>query len=511
MIRVMLADDEPMALEDTLAMMDWQTAGFTIVGTANNGWAAWDLYKKKRPQIVIADICMPVMDGLKLSEKITQTGDDTVIFLLTSHESFQYAQTAMHLGIHRYLLKHEMTAALLTQELEKAKLWLAEKRQAALWNRQRLFLRMLAGTLPESDISQFAKPGDFALLLFVQSPPVFPPPAKPAPLPGLSMQGLAGQSLFLHPGCAFTIMEEGQLVAFFPLHSNSEQAATALATQLTQSLGELLHKIQPACHLFYETFCLTPTRPSEIFELWQTGAAYSFFDPPGPQGPALYHLGAVMADIGDEADTAALQPLLQNVQQAVLQLDREALALQLHTLFGTCSARPWSMAAWQWTVQELGKLMEQLDLHPDAALTKGQLGQERWQSIAQGERWFLKQFSRILEQRLAAAATKYSRNLTLATQYIKHHYSEDLSLDAVAGMAGISGVYLSQLFKRETGETFVEYLTKYRIEAAKPLLREKGYKIHQISKMVGFNSNQYFSQVFRKTTGMSPQDYRDKG
>ena len=71
-------------------------------------------------------------------------------------------------------------------------------------------------------------------------------------------------------------------------------------------------------------------------------------------------------------------------------------------------------------------------------------------------------------------------------------------------------IYLSRLFKKETGETFLDYLTKFRLKKACILLTQNEYRIYEIASEVGINDSGYFSQVFRKYYGMTPSEYRNK-
>lgn len=122
--------------------------------------------------------------------------------------------------------------------------------------------------------------------------------------------------------------------------------------------------------------------------------------------------------------------------------------------------------------------------------------------------WFGEQYVAAIHQALELGQDRYSRKVQQAIGYIRQHYAADLTVDYVAEALGISGVYLSQLFKKETGRTFLEYLTDYRIHIAKDLLERGDYKIYEVAAMLGYKTGQYFSHVFRKVTGVYPVDCR---
>jgi len=95
-------------------------------------------------------------------------------------------------------------------------------------------------------------------------------------------------------------------------------------------------------------------------------------------------------------------------------------------------------------------------------------------------------------------------------EYIEEHYKEDITLQTAAEHVHMNHIYLSRLFKKETGETFLDYLTKFRLKKASVLLMKNEYKIYEIALEVGITDSGYFSQVFRKYYGMTPSEYRNR-
>ena len=101
--------------------------------------------------------------------------------------------------------------------------------------------------------------------------------------------------------------------------------------------------------------------------------------------------------------------------------------------------------------------------------------------------------------------------VTKAVEYIRDHYAEtDLSIDSICAYLGVSSAYFSTVFKKETGKTFVGYVTEYRMNAAARLLTENNEKTYVIASKVGFTDPNYFSYVFKKRFGMSPSKYNSR-
>jgi two-component system response regulator YesN len=92
--------------------------------------------------------------------------------------------------------------------------------------------------------------------------------------------------------------------------------------------------------------------------------------------------------------------------------------------------------------------------------------------------------------------------------YIEKHLHEEISLDRIAAKFFLNSSYISQLFKKETGENYVNFLMRLKIEKAKKLLKDPNLKIQDISEMVCYNDAKYFGQLFKKYVGMLPSEYR---
>ena len=96
-----------------------------------------------------------------------------------------------------------------------------------------------------------------------------------------------------------------------------------------------------------------------------------------------------------------------------------------------------------------------------------------------------------------------------AQEYVKSHYGdESLSLDTICEALGVSNAYFSTVFKKETGESFISYLTDYRMDIASRLLIATNDKSYMIAKRVGYTDPNYFSYVFKRRFGVSPSKYR---
>ncbi|TXK74454.1 helix-turn-helix transcriptional regulator [Paenibacillus sp. N3.4] len=100
--------------------------------------------------------------------------------------------------------------------------------------------------------------------------------------------------------------------------------------------------------------------------------------------------------------------------------------------------------------------------------------------------------------------------MAAAKEYIRTHYSNDFGIEDIASSLRISSSYFSLLFKQHFSETFVEYVTKHRMELAKSMLLLSDKSITDIGKSVGYSERRYFTKVFQKFTGEIPSEFREK-
>ena len=99
--------------------------------------------------------------------------------------------------------------------------------------------------------------------------------------------------------------------------------------------------------------------------------------------------------------------------------------------------------------------------------------------------------------------------VSLALDFVRDHYSDaDLDLEMVCSSLGVSAAYFSTVFRKETGSTFINYLTDYRMKEALRLIDEEDEKTYIIAGKVGYADPNYFSYVFKKKYGMSPTKYK---
>ena len=159
---IILADDEQQILYGMKNGIDWESLGFSVVGTAQNGKEALELIEEHHPDLLISDIKMPFMDGLELSKTIHENYINTKIILFSGWDDFEYARTAISYGVSQYIMKpidyNEMQKLLTTMHEELEKEYAEKMNRTRLENiytesipllRQQFFTQLLTETLTE--------------------------------------------------------------------------------------------------------------------------------------------------------------------------------------------------------------------------------------------------------------------------------------------------------------------------------------------------------------------------
>lgn len=538
MYRVMIVDDEPLILAGIASLLDWKEYGCEISGKAANGQQALKLMEEQKPDIVITDIKMPGMDGIGFMKAVKERGWDDVIFiLLTNLEEFSLARQALSLGAVEYLVKMELTEEKLADSLKLAMERREMKRKAEA-----------AGTAVTVSREEAVR-GYIEKLL-----------TDGGTFSGGASSGNAGEasaqnqwegydSCLRRPVLAiisfnygyegfssdFTREDQKKVISFaeniieqmvkgYFDHSclvrrelNSlvlvmstdgiedyreqirslgekiisvvkdyfEVSVSVAVSSRKESLGEfgaLLYEAMSATnHYFYHS--LDPV----VFysEECETSARHT----------GSFHIGFLKKDLSQAValnDSGRLEEILNQVacllrehnpsrQQAVNACANLYFFLSSFFEDGEEPDFPYEVNI----MEKLGRL--------------GTLGQ-----IIQWINWFKEAVSRILERR---RDTRVDKIAEMVREYVMEHYKERITLGQAAEALNISQGYLSTAFKKQSGESFTNYVSAIKIEKAKELIASHQYMMYEVSDLLGFDTPFYFSKVFKKVTGMSPKEY----
>lgn len=510
-VTVMLVDDERLAVEDLLNITDWEAQGFEIAATAVNGRKALDKFRKLRPQVIFTDIKMPYMDGIELIEHIRREDQTVKILLLTAYKDFSYAQSAIQYGSMDYIIKSDINEASINRTLAKLREMIESEYSARLVMDQRSIADFFA-----------AEPGPDEERFLAQ--PLFTTPSRyliveqdrPLNISGDSLAeeknhlkiGRASAALELD-GADATLFLEGrlqrdQVLLGFQMKDPSQSRAHSLLHRLAGQAQQALQRQTGAGFTVYLVenemdmahFKQAYVKNMKSFHakyLLGTSKLYQFPVRLSPREEDTYIDEDRVCALVDELDEPCLRAYVEG-------LIREAAATQNYMVLYYVARNLYD--ALRRCVRELPPLAAK----PDISAAQNQ---DRWMNADEIAAWFGDKFAELLVQKRDARSSRYSRPIVEAMGIVRSRYGQsDLTVQTIAGQVHLSVGHLCALFKKETGKTVKDFITKERIAAAKRLLEGSQRKVYTISEAVGYRSSQYFSQVFYRQTGVYPADYQ---
>jgi two-component system, response regulator YesN len=525
--KIFLVEDEIVTREGIRDSVDWASAGYQFCGDAADGEMALPLIRERRPSVVITDIRMPFMDGLQLSSILRETLPEVKIIILTGHSEFKYAQQAIGLGVTEYLLKpvsaKEIVEVLrkvgrqIEQESLSSELLHTLQVQSAEYNavlREQLLLNLANGVLSSGEaIAQGHSLGmdllaPWYLLLAVRvAPDAQAGNSILSNYEAVRCLAAAVEQVTDHHGNVL-VFKRDALETVVILKGDEPGSLQQQGRDLEHSLRALLSEAVTG------SVIVNAGKPVE--RLGMVATSYR----------QLLMLGSL--DTGYASDSAALQPgwrtqLARPDTTSITRLLSSGAAADFDESFEcyiaplgeidegssavvdyACTNLLLTMAAF---VRELGgdtdKLLSELSDLERQLVTAGNLS--RACNLVRP----------VIEKVLAYRDLQTDGHHVLvarARAFIDEHYADaEISLRSVAAQVMLSPSYFSVIFAREVRETFIEYLTRVRIDRAKELLRTTSLTASEITYQIGYNNPRYFFAVFRKVAGVAPNEFRRVG
>jgi len=517
-LKVMLVDDEILAINHIKSLIAWEDYGFEIVAESTNPVKALYMLKKTSPDIVIVDIRMPVMDGLEFGRRLMLEGSQAKILLLTSYKDFEYAKQALELGVSNYLLKHETHADKLVEELGKLRKTLERQKNMNNMIKRQLIRDLLEGRKPAADKLQYFQTLDqdknnnyiFILIRLDMPYPVI------AYDNGIHTKIVSDEmweriefpekifyidTLTVGDNVWGMLLKTSALISQRQIWEKIYSVINTIQKSIKEQYGESV-TIVPS-NLFTDLNGL-PTIYKEAGRVIQ----YSIYE---GKGKVLRFHDINLYRTFNPSD---LRQGIEAVEKHLEELDTDRVLACLDDLFSRIISNYYEIEGFKTLCHELVGILNRFRVknHIDTMetlLKDGKIEVEKW-CTAQGIRqWFMDEFKKVILETQKSNIGQYSKKVQQIINYIYEHFAEDISVIDLGTRFGMSGDYLRHIFKEETGQTVLDFITFVRIEKSKKLLKSGQYKIYEIADMVGYKTAQYFSQVFRRTLGIKPFEYAE--
>lgn len=545
MYKLILVDDEQDVREGLLEQIDWQSHGFEVIATAENGREACELVEKHQPDVIVTDIQMPFMDGLQLAEWVRLHAPTAKIIILTGFDEFEYAQRAIKLHIDEYVLK-PFSAGELVDVLLKVKIRIeseiADKENLQVLQdhykrslpllRELFLISLISRRLPQAEISEksllydldLSGDGFMAAVISIDRLHGQHWSGADGSNDSISLRSSDNRQLQLFAvlniaeeivsrrGSGLVFMHQDQIVLLSVRRGEESE-------QFTRNVLNVLDEIRMSVEKYLK---LTVTIGVGTESRKAVNAYISYESACGALN-YRFVLGNNRIILIDDVESGRAELLRFDdlKEQALIRTLKVGTAAELAELMDSLFAdlEPAAVSVKDYQVYLLEILTVILKVTREAGIgIESVFGAAsnpvaevyRLNNLPEVKQWFTYACNTLIRLISSRRETGYSKLVEEAKAFMREHFRDsDLSIAKVCSHLHISAGYFSSIFKKEMKTTFVGYLMQLRMEEAKELLRATDLKAFEIAEKTGFSDSNYFSYCFRKAFNMTPKEYRN--
>ncbi len=526
MYKVLIVDDEMLARVGIKSLISWEQEGFTIIGEADNGEKALKEIKRLQPDIIISDYKMPIMDGIQLLLHCKKEKIPAVFIVLSAYSDYEYVRSTLKNGAVDYLLKLELEPDNLLQALHKA----AEQIRVEKAESMPL---LPAGDLSESSIRHAYR------------------------------QLINGCSAAQTEACHKQILQGGTFptgpLALAAFHILSAEKSQLSAAQFADTVGPLINVIKEILESYTLAVTLSLHRDGVICAVFRCTDNMDCVNIVTSMALRVRETVKYMFNFSTFIGCSLCKDGVEDLNSAWMEASNAMHRAELYNMDVCVAAALESVGTGTFTAENLlekiDRSIENLDYRTlqeafrdirayildekraDPQYLCGVCCLLMFQFCSLKRRMGFKEAEIIESQQTLKhllhtlsgrdGAIAFVRKVDMefhklmdgdneypaiarAKEYVEKHLKEDISLEDVAASVSLSANYFSKLFHRRTGKKFTAYITDKKINAAKALLLSGNKNVGEIASELGFENATYFSKVFKKTTGVTPQAYQQR-
>lgn len=530
---IILVDDEEEVRKSIIKKIEWQAAGFHVVGDAENGEDAMEKIEMLEPDVVLTDIRMPYMDGLQLAEKVRQRYPSMKVVIFSGYDDFEYAQRAIKLNVSEYILKPvnvEELTSILKRIKENLDFEIEEKRNLSRLRdkyrkslpiiREQFFNELVHKNLKKDLAEQKLREYDIPIL-----------GARKWMLAAIDVEeGDVVESLSLHneeeliPISVMQIVRE-KLEGYcrFALFQSASEADMVVITALDEdnSITGLTDVLGDICKETKRILKVPVTIGighscediSGIPKAYQSAVDALGYKAIAGNGSTIYINDMEPVGSGKlEFDSLTEGELIsaikfgpeEKIESSVKNIMEKMKTAKVHFrqqqvyMIGIFNSIIQMMQQYDLALEDImGEELESMVLF------------DKLKKIEEFGQWLLRiagKLNHLINQERDMTTRQVIQE---AKQYILDNYQNpDLSVEMICRHLHMSPAYFSTVFKKETGQAYIAYLTDVRLNKAVELLNKTDDKTYIIASKVGYQEQNYFSYVFKKKFGVSPTRYR---
>ncbi|WP_066067059.1 response regulator transcription factor [Neobacillus soli] len=502
MYKVLLADDESLITLGLRAILDWEDYGFEIAYTAESGEEALSYLKDHPIDLLITDILMAEMSGLELIKEAKQIQPQIKSIVLTGYQEFGFIKQGLLLGIENYLVKPVDEDELLTtiQNVGRKLSTVPVVGASSLTEDTTTLMdntlwRFLNGEIDKNDCLERLSFYNiqFTELIYNVSILNFEQYHK------TEITKKIRSIIEEHYSATCLYSPNHELIIIFG-GTNEEELV-----KWNQSLVNRLCEEQKETGLFYLSMGRPVKTIDELEESMINASEYSLLQ--------LYSEPNVLISKGFTIDRQEelkkQQDFKETIVKRILNADEETLPMI--DLFLDHLTKQSKFISPQVAKKYTFDLMSYIhfSIQPDN-LSSYTAAVERivYSSDIAQVKAILREYCHELILSINNQVHMRSPIVQNVLQFIHAHYDQGISLKTLGQQFHVNAIYLGQLFQKEVGVVFSEYLNRYRLEKAKELLKTTHYRAGEIGKKVGYSDTTYFYKQFKKTVGTTPSEWR---
>lgn len=536
MYKLMVVDDEQMIRDGIINFIINSKIEFEVVGEAADGKQALEMMPELMPEVIITDICMPLLDGIEFIESAKLINPDLKVIIVSGYDDFEYAQKALRLGVFDYLLK-PVQADRLVDILQRIKEELDEHRDllrditelkkrfkmSLPVMRDRFFQELMTGKVKPEELAEKLQSLDLTITGQLYAVALIKMKnLKSANKESIKTEGLLQcymtqitENMFPDYIKPYVFFQSGDRMVVLFAVSESDRQKVFIA--LNQNLKRVIISAQRS--LSIDAYASLGKLYNDLAMIYQS---YNEAEE-AIQFSLLQEKGSVVnyEDINTQKDRQYKRPieiekqLLTQVKLGEKQQVPHTIQMLLDYYRGGKDIEPSRIKLLLLEITVLlVRTVEETGGSGKNVFKNGKITPyeqvEQCETLADMQEFFCEFVMKCLEEiekvRVGRGYTIVEKAKEIIETSLENH---EFSLDDVAGRLFISPNYLRNLFKQQVGETFVEYLTRHRMEKAIELLDDPSLKIHQIAEQVGYIDQHYFSICFKKFFGLTPTEYRE--
>lgn len=529
MYKIMLADDEGIVIDSLRFIIEKNFSNTCIVEHATTGRSVIELAEKFKPDIAIMDIQMPGINGIEAMKEIRKTNSSVVFIVMTAYDKFNYAKESINLGVLEYLTK-PVNHTVIVSVLQKAMDIIEEdrkKRSNDLLIREKLEIVV---PIIESDFVYAAISGDdlsntetnfrdllgihedYGMMLVMEFGDSIEDGMLTNPV-GVSVKAQSFYSVIRENlkeefPCIVGPIMVNKIVIFLPSAKATQEYDDRIV--LIETMRRVIRDLTKRIDVQFKVGIGSVTPLSRLGDSYKE-ALNAIRNSKG----RVVHIKdlPIGCEYEDDYPIEIEKTLFEKIEKG----DLEGTKVEANRFFD------WMVEHYPDCEMDIKlKVLEFILFAEQRAFLSGGMTYYfryrkdylatliRLDNYDHLRKWFLDKVMEACRNIISKREEQTSGVITRAKAFIAENYSKDISLDDVSRFVDISPYYFSKLFKEETGENFIEYLTNIRIERAKQLLQSKEVSIKNICVETGYSDPNYFSRIFKKQVGITPTEYRDK-